>query len=268
MQFGTRRGLGRPDLHMMDVIRKLNLTSGLKLCLDAGDPLSYPPDGGGQTWLDRSGNGYDFFRGTTNGSEGTDTTFQRSGGLSICSWFQTDGGDNMTYDSANETWMNNIHKDSAVFTILVWALLNATGAAGFCGTRPNTSDVGFYFGRNGNATVACQVNRGGSTAFSFSHTQGATKSWALYSFSVNEPVPYNFIGSNKDFTINEVAYSTPSASDSSFTFSLFNRGGGASSPMASGGKMAAFMAWEGVALNIGQVSQFYDLTARRFQSMS
>ncbi len=34
------------------------VTNGLILCLDAGDPVSYP--GSGTTWRDLSGNGYDF----------------------------------------------------------------------------------------------------------------------------------------------------------------------------------------------------------------
>ena len=56
----------KPTLARMPAItmlRRLGLTNGLKLCLDAGDANSYTS---GEPWLDTSGNGYDFNRGTTS----------------------------------------------------------------------------------------------------------------------------------------------------------------------------------------------------------
>ena len=108
----------RPPLSFYDVINALGLTGGLKLVLDAGDVSSYSS---GQSWLDLSGNGYDFYLGDTSSSESSDPTFNGTpGNLSTSEYFAFDGGDYFIYDSANETWMQNIHKDNAKFTICIW----------------------------------------------------------------------------------------------------------------------------------------------------
>lgn len=99
---------------LMDIIAAQGLTSGLQLCLDAGAAVSYSS---GQKWLDLSGNGQDFFRGADGSATATDPTFNGSAGaLNTTNYFSSDGGDLFAYDSANETWMNNMHKDNAKFS--------------------------------------------------------------------------------------------------------------------------------------------------------
>lgn len=61
-------------------ITRLNLSSGLKLCLDAGDAASYP--GTGQSWLDVSGQANNFFLGANNTVTTDDPSFSGTpGGL-------------------------------------------------------------------------------------------------------------------------------------------------------------------------------------------
>lgn len=62
---------------LINTLSNLGLLTNLKLCLDAGDLNSY--DGSSQTWKDLSGNGTDFYRGATSGSEASDPTFNPVG---------------------------------------------------------------------------------------------------------------------------------------------------------------------------------------------
>jgi hypothetical protein len=51
------------------IICRLGLVTNCKLVLDAGEASSYTS---GQSWLDLSGNGYDFFLGSTSGAAAND----------------------------------------------------------------------------------------------------------------------------------------------------------------------------------------------------
>jgi hypothetical protein len=108
---------------LYDVILKAGLTTGLQICLDAGDKLSYDPaQADPQVWRDRSGNGFDFHRGLTGSAAGDDPTFNgKAGDLSNKTYWSSDGGDAFDYDAANEAWMNNLHLDNAVMSVLACA---------------------------------------------------------------------------------------------------------------------------------------------------
>src|SRR5689334_20892601 len=123
---------------LITVIQQLGLTTNLKLCLDAGDiasAASATPD----KWLDRSGGGYDFYRGTGTGADAADPTFNGTpGNRSVNEYWSSDGGDLFRYDSANETWMNNLHKSGAKLTFLGWVYWSTGGTAtsfALCGTN-------------------------------------------------------------------------------------------------------------------------------------
>src|SRR5688572_18803052 len=98
---------GGAGLSLFQAITQAGLTSNLQLCVDSGDALSYP--GSGQKFLDRSGNGYDFFLGVDGTVESTDPTFTGEVGTGKAYW-ALDGTAFFTYDTTNETWMQNIHK--------------------------------------------------------------------------------------------------------------------------------------------------------------
>ena len=93
------------------------LTSGLRVVLDAGSADA----GSGQSWLDVSGNGVDFFRGADGNSSTDDPAYNGTlGNLSSSEYYSYDGGDFFTYDSTNESWMQDMHKDNAEFSIAMW----------------------------------------------------------------------------------------------------------------------------------------------------
>jgi hypothetical protein len=175
----------RPRVPFVDVIRRLNLDSGLKLCLDAGDANSYSS---GQKWLDVSGNSYDFFLGDDATSESDDPTFNGSaGGLSTSEYFSFDGadganGDHFTYDSVSESWIDNLHKDNVKLTIITWIYLASTANQAFCGnTQGLATTVGIEFGINVTNQMRYRVSNGsGSFALTFSRSDSvSTGTWPV-----------------------------------------------------------------------------------------
>lgn len=128
---------------LIQALTDLNLTTNLQLCLDAGDANSYTS---GQKWLDTSGNGYDFFLGVDGSSSGDDPTFNGvAGGLSADEYFSFDGGDYFTYDAANETWMNDMHKNGHATTVVALAFLPSTGNGTILGSAASASEIGMRF---------------------------------------------------------------------------------------------------------------------------
>lgn len=126
-------------------ILKLGLTSGLQLCLDAGDAESY--DGTSQKWLDRSGGGYDFFRGTDGTSQATDPTFNgTAGAVSSSEYFSDDGGDYLTYDTTIETWMQNLGKSGQSVSVFAHAYFPSDTDAIIFGTNSTAASAGASFG--------------------------------------------------------------------------------------------------------------------------
>jgi hypothetical protein len=108
-----------PRNDFIAVLRRLGLSDNLKLCLDAGSEASWP--GSGQKFLDLSGGGFDFFLGADGTATTNDPTFNGTVGLRTGSeYFSVDGGDRFTYDSANETWMADLHKDGSAITFASW----------------------------------------------------------------------------------------------------------------------------------------------------
>lgn len=127
----------------LSVLQANSLDTNLKLCLDANDANSY--GGSGQTWLDVSGGGYDFTFGADTGSSTDDPSFV-SGSPSYMS---AEAGDYFEYDSANETWMENLHKDNATYACGIWFYQPDVETAGrilFGGTGAGGSQTGWYLG--------------------------------------------------------------------------------------------------------------------------
>lgn len=123
----------------------LGLTSSLQLCLDAGDAESY--DGTSQKWLDRSGGGYDFFRGTDGTAQATDPTFNGTAGkLSSGEYFSGDGADYFTYDTTIETWMQNLGKTGQSVTVFGHIRIPSDTDTTIFGTNSNTNSTGASFG--------------------------------------------------------------------------------------------------------------------------
>lgn len=260
LQSGGRPSLARVPLRT--VLQALGLVGGLQLCLDAGDAASYTS---GQSWLDRSGNGYDFFRGADNSATATDPTFNGSaGGLSSGEYFSFDGGDYCTYDSANETWMESLHKDNATFTIMswVWPDLDGTGAS-ICGTKGAGTTLGAQWRWSNGATQQLLIGNG-SADTSITGSNYADSVWQFSAVSIDEAVGSNgaiFILNNTT-TLKSSTFTSPSASAASQVMKIGQRGDG-NDALRANSRLAMFAAWN-VALSESKMRSIYNATRGRF----
>lgn len=261
-------GAGGPAANqsLIDIITSLGLTSNLKICLDAGDADSY--DSGVQTarWLDTSGNGYDFYRGSSTGGDGAEPTFNgTAGGLSSAEYFSFDGGDYFSYDSANEAWMDLLHNNGSLFTqfCMIYSpsstILNL-----FTTARPTnygagiqvesntlrlivstpsglntTNAVGSAIGINAWQPLGVGVSEnGGATGSSYIITGGSTGTWNASNASA--------------------ATGTPTAAATLGANPLKNN------PFANGTRLACFAMWQGTALTTTNLSDIYNAIKGRF----
>lgn len=253
----------------IEQLRGLGLTGNLQLCLDPGDRASFPSVAA-QSVLDRSGNGYDFFRGATSAIETSDPTYGGTPGrLSVKDVLTFDGGDFLTYDSANETWMTAIHKDNAQFTLICWALMTGVGAVSIACTGSNsTTHIGFIWNRiSTGPALNFEVEKGGGgAALTITHTSTFLGSqWVMLSVSLDEAVGASgaFLGQNLDFATFTSTYTGPSAGAATGTLHLGSTQGGGGAFFPSGSKMGMFLAWN-IALTQAQVTSIFQATRGRF----
>lgn len=259
----------RPDVRYSFAISALGLSSGLKLCVDAGDINSYAS---GQKWLDTSGGGYDFVLGTTTGAESSDPAFTGTpGGLSVNEYWACDTDALFTYDSANESWMNNLHKDGAKFTALAWIYYTNVGAGSSAcvfGTLGNTlSTSGIQLQINaGTGVLRLQVGNGSGVAALNAVSSGSAvglSGWHLVGLSLDENAGASGGQFYVDGAVNgsafDPAYSSPSAAAASFAMQVAADGNGQRPLGLNGAARIAFIAiWEGTTLSASQIAQIYN----------
>jgi hypothetical protein len=230
---------------MIYTVRKLGLTGNLRVCLDAGDDASYAS---GQSWLDTSGNGYDFFRGADGSATGTDPTFNGTAGRRTASeYFSFDGGDYFTYDTTIEAWMQTLHKDNAVFTAAGWLLLTTGSVQTILGTLGG-GVAGSSHGINFQTTAgnALQLFVGNaSTGTTITSTATFAAAWSFIAIALDESVgagggTFQINGTQEAFNS---AYSSPSSSNASGNMQLGARGS-AVGPIANTGRMATMNVWD------------------------
>ena len=217
-------GFFRTRNSFINIITNLGLTGNLQLCLDAGDSNSYDPAVQTDKWLDTSGNGYDFFRGSGTGGDAADPTFNgNAGNLTSNEYWSFDGGDYFTYDSANETWMQNLHKDNANFTIAMWwNAANKSALNMLFGTfngDPALVGVRFFVIDN----LALQVGNGtGVLSYSGSAGPSAITGLNFTAVSLNEATGANgaiFFNNGTSGTTNST-YTTPSSANAASTMRI------------------------------------------------
>lgn len=253
---------------LMSTLTTLGLTTGLKLCLDAGEGDSY--DGSSQSWLDLSGNGCDFFRGTTSGAQASDPTFNGvADTLSSAEFFSHDGGDFFRYDTTNEAWMNNLHKAAIKATLLAVVKPSALFKRIF-GTRGAATNTGFFYSVTpGTGQQSIFVRNAGvnvlSSTFTASPNPSAADAWGVFAVSIQEGVASSsfFFSNGVASTPATLTYTLPASGDASFTAEIGTEGN-AVFPFETGTSIAMFAAWEGTALTAWQLEQIYNKVRRRF----
>lgn len=248
---------------LIDIFTFLGLTANLKLCLDAGDADSYTS---GQPWLDRSGGGYDFNRGSTSSAEASDPTHNGTpGGLSSSEYWSFDGGDWFVYDTTNETWMQNLHKNNAIFTILMWGYFPTPvdNQAIVCTGGNATANVGLQWrlnSTNGGMTLSILNTTGGQALAVASTATVSANTWTMVGVSVDEAAAAGrFVINTTQETFNST-YSSPSASNA-FQNMMLGAATTSQRIFPSGNRMAGLAIWEGgAALSGAEISAILGMT--------
>lgn len=256
--------LAKPSIvPLITSLSNAGLTTNLQTCLDAGDSASYSS---GQSWLDRSGNGQDFFRGSGSGSDASDPTFNGSaGGLSSGEYFSFDGGDYLTYDSANETWMQNIHKNNALFTLAISFYLGSLSATQYLmATGNNSASIGFEMDISTGGALALYILNGSGTVLHPSSLTISANQWNHYILSIDEAAggTASHHSINGSITAFDGTYASPSASSASGTLKLGGRPA-ASSSLVSGSRIGMLAGWSR-ALSQSETGQLYNFMHARY----
>lgn len=261
----THGVLKRRGVPLSTTISQLGLDGNLKLCLDAAHSQSYAS---GQKWLDLSGNGTDFFLGADDSATATDPTFHGSAGrLSRNEYFSHDGGDYFAYDAANETWMENLHKDGAVFSAAGWVWPGSLSAiAGICGTRGTVGVIGATLRITTGGALHWFVTDGGATVKSVVTASGEmpANAWCFFGVSIDETVGTNgiILFTNAGATLNNSAYGSPSAAAASNGFNIGASGGGGA-PLTSNSRLGMIAAWD-IALTQSDLADIFNATRGRY----
>lgn len=253
---------------LIQILTELGLTGGLKLCLDAGDINSWP--GSGQKWLDTSGGGYDFYRGAGSGAEGSDPTFNGTpGGLSANEYWSSDGGDFFTYDSANEAWMNNLHKNNAIGTIFAVIYPVAGNGNWILATQSTLSETGIQFSAGSDDTwLSFSVVSGTLDVSSIGATEPVANNWNSVAVSWDEAATGFFWlnGSHSQVSGSDTwaaSYAAPSGGNATDTLTIGALGGGLQ-PMVSGSRLACVAVWEGTRLLKGTLDDLWSRLKGRY----
>lgn len=251
---------------VFDQITALGLTSGLQICLDASDAASY--DGSSQTWVDRSGNAYSFYRGTGSGSDAADPTFNgSSGGGSSAEYFSFDGADLFTLNQANPTWVNDVHKNSGQVTVCAWVWINSTtGNNGIIGTYADSPGPAWDLFVQSDNKLVFQV--WGTAAQQVQILTTATVSedqWVFVAVSYNEATGSHFFRINSTNENKSGTAASPAATNTSVTLRVACGGDPADGgvEIESGGRMNSIEVWNR-ALSGTEVTDFFEATRARF----
>lgn len=251
---------------LVNVIGKLGLASGLKLCLDAGDAAS-ASSATAAKWVDVSGNGDDFWRGTSVSSESTDPTFNGSvGATSKNEYWSFDGADVFTYDTTNETWMNALYGDSAKFSLAAWVYFPSLTATW---RLINTNVVGAgisvdLFSADDDISVSVKNNAAETvfTANGLLTPMNIAAGWNFIGLSVDEAA--NTIRGVRNATqvSGTCTYSNPT--NGAATVSTFTIGRRGTAETTASCRIASLTMWQGVALSGANFTSLFNATRSKF----
>lgn len=237
---------------LLAIIGNLGLSSGLKCVLDAGDSNSY--DGSSQTWVDASGNGNSFYRGTTSGSESQDPTFNGSAGaLADTAYFSTDGGGSFT-EASDLSFADTWGADGTKFTLFGMLYLPSNPASSATlfanGTSSNTL---LQVKTNGKLSLNCPEDFILDSANSLS-----LNAWNFLAASMDENggASGTLVRVQSTQTTGNGARTAPDAATGAYKIGTTSTGANGLFP--NGTRFSMFAAWDGVALTNAELTSLYD----------
>ena len=238
--------------------------TNLKLVLDAGAAASYTS---GQKWLDLAGGGYDFFLGSSASASSDDPTHNGTpGALSSSEYFSLDGGDFFQYDTTNESWMDNFHKDNASWTICMWVYRTTEDDNPFVTASSGSSYAqGFIFYEDGAARLNVDIYNGSGQALTGVNLTGfSDDTWHMVSGRIDETdgSAGHHVGIDTTYTsATDGTISSPSSSAASAAFKI---GGASWTNMKSGGRIGGVFIWEGTTLSTANITSVRNATKARW----
>src|SRR5690606_22838104 len=127
-------------------------------------------------------------RGASSSGGSDDPTFNGTAGAQSSSeYWSFDGGDYFTLGQSNPTWVNNIHKDGAKFTIAAWIYIVASATQQpIIGTSINTSVIGWSFYSSTSERLNFAVNNGSAVALGVGGIDIPTSQWAFVAVGLDE----------------------------------------------------------------------------------
>jgi len=237
------------------IIDTSGVGTNLVLCLDAGNADSYTS---GQKWLDQTANGYDFDLGAGSGASTDDPTYNGTpGDESATEFWSFDGGDLFTYDTTNETWMNDMHQDSASFTIGGWFYPGTTADDhNWFGTGAGISGIAVKTFASGTSRINV-YNSSTSILEETSTAAIADSAWHFFLLTIDEAAGtgfWYFDGAEETFTS---TYGTADTGASANPMEIGGRpGSGSPDKLLSGDRMAGFFAWD-TALTVAEADTLW-----------
>lgn len=242
---------------------------GLDFCLDAADINSY--DGAGQTWVDLSGNGNSFFRGTTSGSEASDPTFSGTAGKRTASeLFSLDGGD-LFSETAAHTFAETWHKDNGACSIVAVAYYGTTdGAITLFSNQSVSLGTGILFrtlaAANNRAPQFVAVNNGSAARSAIMTVGPSTEAVFFVAAAIDESVGANGLTLRVNATTEKFTstYSSPATIDSNAPYNIAGSNNTASA--VAGSRIYAEAGWSR-RLSDAELDAIYARVKKRYTTL-
>jgi hypothetical protein len=248
---------------VLQAITDLGLTTNLQLCLDAGDANSYTS---GNSWLDVSGNGYNFFLGSEgdSASTGDEPLFVGSAG-DRTSYFEFVNGDEFfrqnpasaNFRPISDSW----HKADALFQLMFGQyIIDRTSTPG--GTMFGTAGsgaprIGIRLEHEVNETNVLTIRAGTQGTGNFnSGSAMPTGAWTIWFLGVDEATGSGAssfkVNDAADYTFDATCGGTPgniacSSATSTYPFEIGGAGGAELFDMP-GTRWSFCAAWSGTIL--------------------
>ena len=190
------------------------------------------------------------------------------GKLSASEYFSGDGGDFFTYGAANPTWVQNMHKDNAIYSGAFWFYPATLGGAIFGTLGSTVGNTGVRYGFDATGSATWYTLNAGTAARQQAMTNLITaNAWNFVGFSINEATGAGgmIVNTNGNVETYSSTFSSPAAGNASFTLNLM-AGGNSLIPLANGSRFGCCAMWQSRALTSAEITSIYSATRKRFNA--